>query len=117
MEGRELTDFEIDEHMNKEVHCVQKPKNFVRTLRKWIMDKSKYLTADEISGFATLNQGTVLSPWTIADNFQRGQRGSNSVWVFLRLNIPMFARGQGHFVTPDFVLDLLVGIVHSGGLK
>ncbi len=131
------------EHMNKEVHCFQQPENLVRTLRKWIME-SKYLTANEISGFATaapppvayanaamliigdalqpsavdntelniagstieavaekLNQGTVLSPWTITDNFQRGQRGSNSVWIFSRLNIPMFARGQGHLVTPE----------------
>ncbi len=94
------------------------------------MIESKYLTADEISGFATtapppvaytnaallifgdalqpsaidytelniagsnikavaekLNQGTVLSPWTIADNFQRGQRGSNSV----SLSVDFFA--------------------------
>ena len=49
MKGRELTDIEIDEHMNQEVHGFQKPKNFVRTLRKWIMEKSKYLTADDIS--------------------------------------------------------------------
>ena len=49
---KELTDIEIDEHMNQEVHGFQKPKNFVRTLRKWISDKSIYLTADVISGFA-----------------------------------------------------------------
>ena len=49
---KELTDIEIDENMNQERHCFQKPKNFVRTLRKWISDKFIYLTVDEISGFA-----------------------------------------------------------------
>ena len=49
---KELTDIEIDENMNQERHCFQKPKNFVRTLRKWISNKSIYLTVDEISGFA-----------------------------------------------------------------
>ncbi len=72
----------------------------------------------------TLNQGTELFPWTIADLFQRGQRGINSVWVFSRLDVPIFAsdqlgraKDQGQLATLDFASDLLVGIILSGGLK